>query len=113
MFEPISSTKTSRSVSTCSATITFQAHLKNSSRSSAPTLRFFERSLEPLHQPPDGGIAKGRGGYVLQEVTSLADGGTWTLLYVLFEKDLGFLVCLAGPSRALSGLKGPSFSGGF
>src|SRR5688572_1892546 len=44
VFVPISSTKSSRSVSTCSATITLQAHLKNSSRSSAPRLRFFERN---------------------------------------------------------------------
>ncbi len=50
---------------------------------------------------------------MLQEATSLADGGGWTLLYVLFEEDLGFLVCLAGPSGALCGLKGASsFSGG-
>jgi hypothetical protein len=90
---------------------TFQAALKNASRSSAPTVRFFGEA-QPLHQPPYGGVAKGRGGYVLQEVTSLADGGAWTLLYVLFEKDSGFLVGLAGPSRALSGLKGTSFSGG-
>jgi hypothetical protein len=42
---------------------------------------------------------------VLQEAASLADGGAWALLYVLFEKNLGFLVCLAGSSRALSGLE--------
>jgi hypothetical protein len=47
---------------------------------------------------------------VLQEATSLADGGTWTLLYVLFEKELGFLVNLAGPSRALFRLKGVSLT---
>ncbi len=47
---------------------------------------------------------------MLQEATSLADGGTWALLYVLFEKELGFLVNLAGPSRALFRLKGVSLT---
>jgi hypothetical protein len=43
MFAPISSTKTNRLGSTLSDTITLQeAALRNSSRSSAPTLRFFE-----------------------------------------------------------------------
>jgi hypothetical protein len=42
---------------------------------------------------------------VLQKAASLRDGGAWALLYVLFEKNLGFLVCLAGSSRALSGLE--------
>jgi hypothetical protein len=48
---------------------------------------------------------------MLQEATSLADGGSWTLLYVLFEEDSGFLVCLVGPSGALSRLERASFSG--
>ena len=48
---PTSSTKISRSGSTRSATITLQAHLKNSSRSSAPTVRFLGEA-ESLHQPP-------------------------------------------------------------
>ena len=112
MFVPISSTNTSRRASSEWSTITFQAALFHSSRFSAPTVRFL-RETQPLHKAPDGGIAMGRGGYVLQEAASLADGGTWTLLYVLFEKDSGFLVRLAGPSRALCGLKRPSFSGGF
>jgi hypothetical protein len=34
------------------------------------------------------------------------------LLYVLFEKELGFLVCLAGSSRALFGREGVSLSDG-
>ena len=38
---PISSTKTNRFGSTLSETISLQAALKNSSRSTAPTLRFF------------------------------------------------------------------------
>ena len=42
VFAPISSTKTNRSGSTLCETITLQAALRNSSRSSAPTLRFFE-----------------------------------------------------------------------
>ncbi len=41
VFVPISSTKTSRLASTCSATITLQAALKNSSRSVAPSDLFF------------------------------------------------------------------------
>ena len=104
MLVPISSTKTSRWASSCSATITLQAALKNSSRSSAPTLRFL-REAHPLHKAPYGGVAQIRSRYVLQKAASLADGGAWALLYILFEKELGFLVCLAGPSRALSGLK--------
>src|SRR3712207_3686055 len=64
VFVPISSTKSSRSVSTCSATITLQAHLKNSSRSSAPTVRFFGEA-KPLHKAPYGGVAHVRYGYVL------------------------------------------------
>jgi hypothetical protein len=107
---PISSTNTNRLGSSSFAIVTFQAHLKNSSRSSAPIVRFL-REAQPLHQPPDGGVAKGRVSYVLQEAASLRDGGAWALLYVLFEENSGFLACLAGPSRALSGLKRPSFSG--
>ena len=42
---------------------------------------------------------------MLQETASLADGGAWTFLYVLFEEELSFLVRLAGSSRALSGLE--------
>ena len=49
MFVPISSTKISPLASTCSATITLQVALKNSSRSSAPTLRFL-REAKPLHK---------------------------------------------------------------
>jgi hypothetical protein len=59
MFVPISSTKTSRLASTCSATITRQAALCHSSRSSAPTLRFLGKA-KPLHKAPYGGVAKGR-----------------------------------------------------
>ena len=40
-FAPISSTKTNRWGSSLSETITLQAALRNSSRSSAPTPRFF------------------------------------------------------------------------
>ena len=65
MFVPISSTKISRLASTCSATITFEAALKNSSRSSAPTVSVFLREAHPLHKAPYGGVAKGRGAYVL------------------------------------------------
>jgi hypothetical protein len=43
---PISSTKTHRLASTCTATITLQAHLENSSRSSAPIVRFL-REVQP------------------------------------------------------------------
>jgi hypothetical protein len=40
---PISSTNTNRLGSSSFAIVTFQAHLKNSSRSSSPIVRFFER----------------------------------------------------------------------
>src|SRR5215213_11944597 len=76
---PISSTKTNRLGSSSFAIVTFQAHLKNSSRSSAPIVRFFERS-HPLHTAPYGGVAKGRVSYVLHEAASLRDGGAWALL---------------------------------
>ena len=110
MFVPISSTKISRWASTCSATITFQAALKNSSRSSAPTVSVFLGEAHPLHKAPYGGVAKGRGGYVLQEAASLADGGSWALLYILLQEGLGFLRYYAGSSWALSGLKRPSLA---
>ncbi len=48
---------------------------------------------------------------MLQEATSLADGGSWALLYIPFEKELGFLVYLAGSSGALFGCEGLSLSG--
>ena len=99
----ISSTNTNRLGSSSFAIVTFQAHLKNSSRSSAPTLRFL-REAHPLHRAPYGGVAKGRASYVLQEAASLRDGGAWALLYVLFEEDSGFLVGFAGSSKPLSGL---------
>jgi hypothetical protein len=76
----------------------------------APPLSVFLGEAHPLHQPPYSGVAKGSARYVLQEATSLADGGSWTLLYILFEEDSSFLICLVGSSGALSRLKGPSFS---
>ena len=109
MFVPISSTKTSRSGSTCSATITLQADLKNSSRSSAPTVRFL-REAKPLHQPPYGGVAHIRPRHVLQKAASFAGGGAWALHYILFEKGSGFLARLAGSSGALFGREGVSLS---
>jgi len=48
---------------------------------------------------------------VLQKAASLTDGGAWALLYILFKKDLGFLVSFAGSSRALSGLERFSLAG--
>src|SRR5215212_6475140 len=111
VFVPLSSTRTSRSVATRSATITLQVALKNSSRSSAPTV-LFSREAKPLHQPPYGGVAEGRAGYVLQKAASLSDGGGRTFLYIPFEEELAFLAYLVGPSGALSGLERPPFSGG-
>ncbi len=112
MFVPISSTNTSRSVSTFSVTITFQAALKNSSRSSAPILRFLGED-HPLHQSPHGRVAEGRGGYVLQEAAPLKDGRDRALLYVLLEQDPGLdFADLVGTTGALPGLERPSFSGG-
>jgi hypothetical protein len=49
---------------------------------------------------------------MLQEATSLSDGGGRALLYVPFEEDCGFLAYLVGPSGTLSGLKRVSFPGG-
>jgi hypothetical protein len=83
VFVPISSTKTSRLASTCSATITLQAHLKNSSRFRAPSLSVFLREAQPLHKAPYGRVAQIFSGYVLKEATSLNDGGSWALLHVL------------------------------
>jgi hypothetical protein len=109
VFVPISSTKTSRPGSTCSATITLQAALSHSSRSGAPTVRFLGEA-KPLHQPPYGRVAHIRSRYVLQKAASFADGGARALLYVLFEKGSGFLVRLAGSSGALSWREGVSLS---
>jgi hypothetical protein len=106
---PLSSTKTSRSGSTRSATITLQAALENSSRSSAPT-SVFSGEAQPLHEAPYGGVAESRARYVLQEAASLADGDGRALFYVLSEKELGFLVRLAGSSGTPSGLKRPSLT---
>jgi hypothetical protein len=51
VFVPISSTNTSLQASIFSATITFQAALKNSSRSIAPTV-LFSAEAHPLEEPP-------------------------------------------------------------
>jgi hypothetical protein len=48
---------------------------------------------------------------VLQEATSLADGGSWALLYIPFEKELGFLSStMRVRPRALFGREGASLS---
>jgi len=47
---------------------------------------------------------------MLQEATSLADGGGWALLYILLQEHLAFLVYLAGSSRALFGREGVSLA---
>src|SRR5215213_4840713 len=78
----------------------------------APPQSVFLRVTQPLHQPPYGGVAKGRAGYVLQKAASLSDGGGRTFLYIPFEEELAFLAYLVGPSGALSGLERPPFSGG-
>jgi hypothetical protein len=106
---PISSTKISRSGSTRSATITFQAYLKNSPRSSAPTVRFLG-GAEPLHQPPYGRVAKALAGYVFQKAASLRDGRGRALLHVLQEHSGFRLPC--GAARALLGPEGVSPTGG-
>ena len=49
---------------------------------------------------------------MFQKAASLSDGGAWTLLYVLFEKELSFFAYLVGSSGALSGLERPPFSSG-
>ena len=82
MFMPISSTNTTHRASRVPATITFQAALRNSSRSSAPRLLFFERSPSSSLGALQWSRYKGRARYVLQETTSLADGGGGALLYV-------------------------------
>jgi hypothetical protein len=57
VLAPISSTETSRRASSFSAIITRQAALSHSSRYSAPTL-LFSAEAQPLHEPPDGGVAE-------------------------------------------------------
>src|SRR5215212_8266831 len=65
----------------------------------APPQSVFLGEAQPLHEAPYGGVAEGRARYVLQEATSLADGdGRALFFYVLSEKELGFLVRLAGSS---------------
>src|SRR5215213_6029970 len=76
----------------------------------APPQSVFLGETQPLHEAPYGGVAENRARYMLQEATSLADGGGRALFYVLSEKELGFLVRLAGSSRTPSGLKRPSLT---
>src|SRR5918994_1297624 len=78
----------------------------------APPQSVFLGVTQPLHQPSYGRVAKGRAGYVLQKAASLSDGGSRAFLYIPVEKESAFLAYLVGPSRALSGLERPPFSGG-
>src|SRR5215213_10576106 len=54
---PISSTKTRRFGSICAASVTLQAALSHSSRSNAPTLRFWAEA-HPPEQPTDGRVTQ-------------------------------------------------------
>jgi len=72
----------------------------------------FLGEAQPFYMAPYGGVAKGRACPALQEATSLADGGAWAFLYVLFEKELGLVIYLAGSPRVLTWLKRPSSSSG-
>jgi hypothetical protein len=67
-----------------------------------PHSPFFGRNPETLHEAPYGAVAECRARYMLQEAASLADGGIRALFYVPSEKELGFLVRLAGSSGTAS-----------
>ena len=102
MFGPIPSTNTNRLASSPFGTIGFQAASNHKANSTAPIIHFLAEA-QSLPQPPEGKVAKGRAGYVLQEARSLADDERRKLLYVLFDQVLGGLVRLAGaPSAAVS-----------
>ena len=72
MLVPISSTKTNRLGSTFPETISLQASLKNSSRSTAPTLRFLAEA-ESLEKPPDGGVTQCLAGELLSRKRRLSE----------------------------------------
>jgi hypothetical protein len=110
MFVPISSTNTTRRASSGWATITLQADLSHSSRSSAPTVRFFGRS-----RAASLAALRWSRSYTLrlcapESYTSLVDGGAWALLHILLQEGLGFLVYYAGSSGALFRGEGLSLS---
>jgi hypothetical protein len=67
---PISSTKTNRSGSELSETVTLQRTLHHSPRSAALTLCFLTEAYTLL-EPPNGGIAQSLARGVLQEATPL------------------------------------------
>jgi hypothetical protein len=110
MFVPISSTNTSRRASSGWTTITLQAALSHSSRSSAPTVRFFERS------PSSSSVAlRWSCSYPFRLCALGSDVfGRWWQLGAPLHPPLGALglslVYYAGSPRALFGREGASLS---
>jgi hypothetical protein len=107
---PISSTKTNHFGSTSLVTVTLQAALSHSPRSTAPTVRFLAEA-KLLEQPPYGRVTEGDAGDARQEAASFGDGGRRALFHVLFEQLLRRLVGLRRPSTTLSRLEGLSSAG--
>ena len=106
----ISSTKTSRRVSSFCAIIACQAVLSHSSRSSAPAL-LFSAEAQSLQGPPDGGVAEGLAYETFQEVAPTGDGGRQAFPYVFFEELLGSLIYLRGAPESLPRGQGTPFLG--
>lgn len=85
--------------------MTLQAALKNSSRSSAPTVRFLAK-LQPLQEPPNGRITEGLTREAFQEHPSLTNGGRGALIYILLEKLFFIFACFRRSAGRLLRLEG-------
>lgn len=97
-----STTKTNLFGSTLPETSALQAALKNSSRSTAPALHSLAEA-ESLEKPPEYvGFAQSLARKLLQQATSLKDGGRRALLHVVLEQLLCGSVGLRWPSATLS-----------
>jgi hypothetical protein len=84
MFAPISSsTNTSRSRAISPATVTLQATLWNSSRSTAPTVVFL-REAKPLQQALYRRNAQRSARHCLQKLAPVAYGSRGAFSYILF-----------------------------
>src|SRR5215203_3582060 len=99
VFEPISSTNTSRWGPISPATSTRQATLKNSSRSAAPT-DLFSTPPRTAQQPRDSGLAHSQPGHAAQVLAPLREGGGRSLLEIHLQEPPRAIVGLRGSTRA-------------
>jgi hypothetical protein len=102
VFVPISSTNTRERASSVPATVTLQAALRHSSRSSAPTV-VFSRVAPPLEEPPQGHVAKALASELLQEAAPFSNGDRESCAYVLLEEFARGLVRYGGSAASFPG----------